>query len=157
MFCNPSSAPLFYTPTSVFTPSSSLSLFGGFFNTNSEVSNLHWFFFHLFQGISFTFLPWSHVWMVTGILYVLVVTFGYRIACWIWRINAFLHANFPVFHPLDSIHLYSLLMGRTVSFTVIKLFVFTGVNKIVNDGSKIIIVAPQQALLTFSVIVNIYR
>jgi hypothetical protein len=42
-------------------------------------------------------------------------------------------------------------VGRTVSFTVIKLFVFTGVNKVVNDGSKIVIVSPQQALLNFTV------
>jgi hypothetical protein len=59
-----------------------------------------------------------------------------------------LHAYFPVFRPLDSIHLYSFLLGRTVSFAVIKVFVFTGVN---NDVSKIVIVAPQQALLNFTV------
>jgi len=53
MFCDPFSAPLFYA-TSAFTSSSSLSLFGGFFNTYSEVSNLRRFF-QLFQGISFTF------------------------------------------------------------------------------------------------------
>jgi len=47
--------------------------------------------------------------------------------------------------------LYPFLVGRTVSFTVIKVSVFTGVNKIVNDGSKIVIVAPQQALLNFTV------
>lgn len=31
------------------------------------------------------------------------------------------------------------------------MFVFTGVNKIVNDGNKIVIVVPQQALLNFTV------
>jgi hypothetical protein len=42
-------------------------------------------------------------------------------------------------------------VGRTVSVTAIKVFLVTGVNKIVNDGSEIVIVAPQQALLNFTV------
>jgi hypothetical protein len=42
-------------------------------------------------------------------------------------------------------------VGGTVSFTVIKVYVYTGVNKIVNYGSKIVIAAPRQVLLNFTV------